>query len=409
MKERVVFVDYIRAFACFLVMLVHASENFYAADSSGLAGSWSMLANEANRFWVSFYDGALGRVAVPLFMIVSAFLLVPMKPGETMMSFYKKRFMRIMPPFIFFMLLYTFLPLAWDGMSLEQSLTDLKLLPFNFPSMGGHLWFMYPLISLYLIIPVVSPWLEKASAKEERIFLGIFALSTFTPWIHRFITPEIWGECFWNGFSALWYCSGYLGYLVLAHYVRVHLNWSRDRKLLVGALCFIAGAAFTGWSFYLKGVPGVRIETPMLEWAWEFCTPNVLLATFGLFIMFSCIGASGAVCASACGRANKADGGAEAVCQPSDGAAVARPSGGCCCSCCRKIITDISKCSFGMYLMHMFFLSQIAAFFVNGNQAEPLIPVWAAIPVIAILTYICCYITTKLLSLIPGSKYFIGC
>lgn len=416
MKERVVFVDYIRAFACFLVMLVHASENFYAADSSGLAGSWSMLANEANRFWVSFYDGALGRVAVPLFMIVSAFLLVPMKPGETMMSFYKKRFMRIMPPFIFFMLLYTFLPLAWDGMSLEQSLTDLKLLPFNFPSMGGHLWFMYPLISLYLIIPVVSPWLEKASAKEERIFLGIFALSTFTPWIHRFITPEIWGECFWNGFSALWYCSGYLGYLVLAHYVRVHLNWSRDRKLLVGALCFIAGAAFTGWSFYLKGVPGVRIETPMLEWAWEFCTPNVLLATFGLFIMFSCIGASGAVSASAsassaadCGRANKADGGAEAVCQPSDDAAVARPSGGCCCSCFRKIITDISKCSFGMYLMHMFFLSQIAAFFVNGNQAEPLIPVWVAIPVIAILTYICCYVTTKLLSLIPGSKYFIGC
>jgi len=62
-----------------------------------------------------------------------------------------------------------------------------------------------------------------------------------------------------------------------------------------------------------------------------------------------------------------------------------------------------------MYLMHMFFLSQIAAFFVNGNQAEPLIPVWAAIPVIAILTYICCYVTTKLLSLIPGSKYFIGC
>ena len=444
MKERVVFVDYIRAFACFLVMLVHASENFYAADSSGLAGSWSMLANEANRFWVSFYDGALGRVAVPLFMIVSAFLLVPMKPGETMMSFYKKRFMRIMPPFIFFMLLYTFLPLAWDGMSLEQSLTDLKLLPFNFPSMGGHLWFMYPLISLYLIIPVVSPWLEKASAKEERIFLGIFALSTFTPWIHRFITPEIWGECFWNGFSALWYCSGYLGYLVLAHYVRVHLNWSRDRKLLVGALCFIAGAAFTGWSFYLKGVPGVRIETPMLEWAWELCTPNVLLATFGLFIMFSCIGASGTVSASVCGaasatcsaagmtsasadcgavgavpsgsssaadcgRANKADGGAEAVCQPSDGAAVARPSGGCCRRCCRKLIADISKCSFGMYLMHMFFLSQIAAFFVNGNQAEPLIPVWAAIPVIAILTYICCYVTTKLLSLIPGSKYFIGC
>ena len=50
MKERVVFVDYIRVIACFLVMLVHASENFYGADSSGLAGNVSMLANEATAF-----------------------------------------------------------------------------------------------------------------------------------------------------------------------------------------------------------------------------------------------------------------------------------------------------------------------------------------------------------------------
>ena len=71
-KERIVFIDWIRVVACFLVMLVHASENFYAADASGLAGNVSMLASEANRFWVSFYDGFLGRISVPLFMIVSA-------------------------------------------------------------------------------------------------------------------------------------------------------------------------------------------------------------------------------------------------------------------------------------------------------------------------------------------------
>ena len=45
-KERVVFVDYVRVVAPLLVMLVHASENFYAADASGLAGNVSCLANE---------------------------------------------------------------------------------------------------------------------------------------------------------------------------------------------------------------------------------------------------------------------------------------------------------------------------------------------------------------------------
>ncbi|MBQ0145024.1 MAG: acyltransferase, partial [Bacteroidales bacterium] len=207
-SERIVFVDYIRVIACFLVMLVHASENFYGADLSGMAGNVSMLANESNRFWVAFFDGGVARTCVPLFMVVSAFLLVPLKPGVGMGEFYKRRLLRILPPFVVFMLLYTFLPLAWGGMSWEQSLADLKMLPFNFPSMAGHLWFVYPLIGLYIIIPVVSPWLEKASAKDELTFIGLFAFSTLLPWLHRFVSSELWGECFWNGFSMLWYCSG---------------------------------------------------------------------------------------------------------------------------------------------------------------------------------------------------------
>ncbi|MBQ3630805.1 MAG: acyltransferase [Prevotella sp.] len=369
-KERIVFIDYIRVIACFMVMLVHASENFYGTDTAdGLASNMSMLANESNRFWVAFYDGGLARVSVPLFMIVSAFLLVPMPKGQTMPAFYRRRFMRIIPPFVCFLLLYTFLPLLWGGMTWEQSMADLRMLPFNFPSMAGHLWFMYPLISLYLIIPVVSPWLERSSARDERIFLTIFVVSTFIPWLHRFVSPEIWGECFWNQFSMLWYCSGYLGYLVLAHYIRVHLaHWSVTKRLRVGLPCFIVGAAFTAWSFWWKGEPGQLIETPMLEWSWEFCTPNVLLATFGIFLIFSCI------------RQPKAP----------------------------AIIGALSRLSFGMYLMHMFFLAPIASFIVAGNVAAPQLPVWLAIPVIAMLTFLCSAITTKLLSFLPGSKYLVG-
>ncbi|EFZ37369.1 acyltransferase [Hoylesella oralis ATCC 33269] len=367
-KERIVFVDYIRVIACFMVMLVHSSENFYAADASGLAGNVSMLANEANRFWAAFYDGGVARTCVPLFMVVSAFLLVPMRQGVSMAAFYRHRFMRILPPLVFFMLAYTFLPLLWGGMTWEQSISDLARLPFNFPSMAGHLWFMYPLISLYLIIPVVSPWLERASAKDERIFIALFAFSTLVPWLHRFVSKELWGECFWNQFSMLWYCSGYLGYLVLAHYIRVHLQWERRKRLLIGTICFVLGAAFTAWSFWIMGTPGRLIETPMLEWSWEFCTPNVLCATFGAFLLFTCI------------RSKHAP----------------------------RLVTGISKLTYGMYLVHLMFLAPIAAVFVNGNPARPIIPVYAAIPVIAVLTYLCSMLTIKLLSYLPGSKWIVG-
>ena len=88
MKERIAFVDYIRVIACLLVMVVHASEQFYNM------GPISQLVNEDNRLWVSVYDGFLGRISVPLFMIVSAFLLVPMKTGMTMSQFYHRRFLR---------------------------------------------------------------------------------------------------------------------------------------------------------------------------------------------------------------------------------------------------------------------------------------------------------------------------
>ena len=167
MKEgkHIIFLDYVRIVACLMVMLVHSSENFYGADPTvGMAGNVSMLANESNRFWVAFYDGGVSRTAVPLFFIVSAFLLVPMKPQQTMTTFYRRRFTRILPPFFTFLLLYSLLPLLWGGMTWQQSLMDLNILPFNFPSMAGHLWFMYPLISLYIIIPVVSPWLRQAYA-----------------------------------------------------------------------------------------------------------------------------------------------------------------------------------------------------------------------------------------------------
>ncbi len=375
MNKRIEFIDWIRVVACLMVMLVHASENFYGADSSGLAGNVSMLANEANRFWVSFYDGFVSRAAVPLFMIVSAFLLVPMKPGQTMTSFYKHRFGRILPPFVFFLLLYTFLPLLWGGMTWEQSLADLKLLPFNFPSMAGHLWFMYPLISLYIIIPVVSPWLEKVSAKDERIFLGFFIFTTFIPWF-RLITPELWGECFWNNFGAFWYCSGYLGYLVLAHYIRFHLDWDRRKRLTVGTLCFLVGGAFTGWSFWLKGTPGVLIPTPEIEWSWPFCTPNVLMQTFGLFLMFSCIGMGKDAAEAAAGK--------------------------------ESFVSRLARLTFGMYLVHMFFLAPIATWIIGGDVANPTIPVAIAIPAIAILSYICSAVLVKLVSLLPGSKYLVG-
>ena len=329
--KRIVFLDYLRVFACFLVMVVHASENFYgAAGSTDMAGPQSFLANESDRLWVSLYDG-FSRMSVPLFIIVSAYLLVPMKEEQTMWQFYRRRFLKVLPPFFVFMILYSTLPLLWGQIDGATSLKDLSRIFLNFPTLAGHLWFMYPLLSLYLFIPIISPWLRNASAKEERFFIFLFALSTCMPYISRWC-GELWGQCFWNEYHLLWYFSGYLGYLVMAHYIRVHLDWSRKKRLGVGVALWIIGAAWTIYSFYV--------------------------------LVFTCI------------EQEKAP----------------------------RLVTEMSKLSYGVYLMHIFWLGLWVGIF-KETWAWPTV---TAIPAIALSTFVCCYLTTKIISWVPGSKWIIG-
>lgn len=67
--KRIVFLDYVRVFACFLVMVVHASENFYGAPgSTDMAGPQSYLATEAARYRRRSY-GCRGCVDHLLFLL----------------------------------------------------------------------------------------------------------------------------------------------------------------------------------------------------------------------------------------------------------------------------------------------------------------------------------------------------
>ena len=268
-----------------------------------------------------------------------------------------------MPPFVFFMVLYSTLPMLWGQIDGEQSMNDLSRIWLNFPMLAGHFWFMYPLIGLYLFIPVISPWLEKVSAKEERFFIGLFLVSTCIPFLNRWF-GEVWGQCFWNEYHMLWYFSGYLGYLVLAHYIRVHLTWGRSLRLRVGFLLMLVGAAATIWSFYVQAVPGVVHSTPVIEVGWAFCTLNCVALTAGTFLLFGCI----------------------SIPQPP------------------RIIAEMSKLSYGMFLMHIFWLG----LWVSVFKSTLGLPTVAAIPVIAVCTFISCFVATKLISLIPGSKWIIG-
>ena len=69
-----------------------------------------------------------------------------------------------------------------------------------------------------------------------------------------------------------------------------------------------------------------------------------------------------------------------------------------------KWVADMSKMSFGIYLIHIFWIGMWVTLF-KDQMAMPSV---AAIPAITIATFICSYLTTKLISFIPHSRWIIG-
>ena len=98
---RIVFLDYLRFIACFMVIFVHCIEPFY------LGGEGTFIRNHTDAAWATFLDSAL-RAAVPLFLMASSYLLFPLKYDTA--TFFRKRFVRVCIPLIIWTLLYALVP-----------------------------------------------------------------------------------------------------------------------------------------------------------------------------------------------------------------------------------------------------------------------------------------------------------
>ena len=352
MHKRIVFLDYMRAAACLMVIMVHSCEFFF------INGSEIGIRSMSDGLWVSIIDSAF-RCSVPLFVMISAWLLVPVK-GSTAM-FFKRRLSRVVIPFAVWSVLYALLPMLWGSRDSADAIDALMHLAYNFNADSGHLWFVYMLIGLYLFMPVISPWIREAPRRAVEAYLCVWFISTFFPYL-RDCTGDIYGECYWNEYNMLWYFSGFLGYVVLACYIRRWLDWSRRRSLAAGSILFIIGYAVTAWIWYHRITSATTLQE--LELSWRFCTPNVVMMSFGAFVIIKALVEH---------RENTP-----------------------------AIISAVSRQSYGIYLMHIFVLGAVYML-VEGLMPTPL-----TIAVVGLTTFLICCGLTKIISILPLSRYIIG-
>ncbi len=351
--KRDISLDILRAFACYLVIQVHAGEPFYIGEDGLFMGG-------DGAFWTNVYN-SLGRTAVPLFIMLTGYFLLPVK--ENMSVFFRKRFTRVLIPFVVWCVLYAFFQFFTGQSDLQTVFLNILRIPVNYGTEVGHLWYVYMLIGLYLFAPVISPWIQTASRRGLEFYLCFWAVSLCLPYIHL-VFPEIWGECYWNVTPMLYYFSGFLGYAILGYYAKTYWSDLKRWTIPVGLLCVVAGYIITYTGFdYLSGT---AVSVPEVELTWSYETINVAMMGVGLFLLVKHL---------------------------------TLPAG----SFIAGLVTDISLKSYGIYLIHIMCLTLIDPY-VRAVFPDAV----CAIPLLAVITFVISYLLVKAISYLPGSKYIIG-
>ena len=301
--EREIWLDWMRVAACLMVMVVHATEPFY------LGGDGSLILTQTDAFWASFFDSFV-RACVPLFIIASSYLQFPLHYSSE--EFFRRRAVRILVPFVLWTVVYA---LVWG--SPVQNFKDLLL---NFNYAAGHLWFVYMLVGVYLLMPLLSPWAERVGRTELRIYLGLWLFTTVIPLLRDWVfgAPPVvygvsglprqalfplWGEASWNAYGVFYYLSGFVGYLLLGLYVRKFLGtWSWRKTLAVALPCFAAGFALSFGGFLRRvwlssggefPVGGLVEKAVWWETTWCNDTLGVALMAIAWVLLFRKIQAAG--------------------------------------------------------------------------------------------------------------------
>lgn len=337
--SRHLWADFVRNVGILLVILGHVS---------------GMVIQRGDR--IPFFDWLVGdlfnviaRACVPLLFMVSGALLLPRQ--ESLADFYRKRFQRVVFPFLFWSVLY----LLWNNAgyqnytffnALKTIVITILITPAEY-----HLWFMYELFGVYMLTPLLR---KAVDAKQETIlwyFVAIWFI--FGPLKRLFQTFVPYDIIFDLG-----YLTGYIGYFVLGYLLaRITIKaW----MLWVSAFVYLASALFTGGitAYYLIYRPG------MTEFYQYLLGANIVFLSVSAYILLKAAG--------------------ETI------FSVPRPR-------LARWAVGLTSASFGMYLIHVFVLNFLRVQSLGPLDGSP----WLMIPLTTILVFIISWVLIAILQKIP--------
>lgn len=375
-STRIIWLDILRMCAIFMVICIHCSDPFNVSPEA--------RSNPEFNLWGGIY-GSFLRPCVPLFVMITGILLLPVKMSFE--DFYKKRLLRIAVPFLIWSVLYNLFPWITGVIGLPQSfisevfayapadasqtfgdaIRNIALIPFQFNTYTVPMWYLYMLIGLYLYMPFLSYWIEQSTVKQKKIFLSIWFVTLFLPYVYSFFSPNILGICSWNSFGTFYYFAGFNGYLLLGHYLANNIKeWNWGKTLIICIPMFLIGYVITYIGFRTMTANPNCLEQEM-ELFFLYCSPNVAIMTIAVFLIIRKIKITSIRLVN--------------------------------------VFANITKCGLGIYMIHYF----IVGFgYTIAKVLE--IPVSIRIPVTAFIVFVICWILVSIsYKLMPkSSKWIFG-
>lgn len=321
-------VDLTRVVGAFLVVVAHIS--FHGAEPS-LAPSFYFV---------------LSRIAVPLFFMVSGYLLLGRE--ESYGDFFRKRALKVFVPFLAWSVIY----LLWkrEGFDLPFSLklAASYLIKILRGPRENHLWFFYALIGLYLFTPILRVFVARASLRDLLYFCGLwFLVVPVFSFVQEFTPIKI-------GFE-LYFIAGYSGYFMLGYVLR-KFEFTRSQLYGLAFLFLVLFAATT--------LLDARLES---EYFVSYLSVNIVLMTVIAFILLREV--------------------------PIDDRL-------------NRFLVPLSRASFGIYLAHVIVLAEleklplISGWFAAGS------PVYM-IPFLGLMTFLASFVLVAVIQKIPVLRWIV--
>lgn len=247
-NNRIVYMDVLRVIACFAVIMIHSSSTYVIENLGSL------------NFWIgNIFDG-LARIGVPLFVMVSGALMLDEKydfSAQKLIEHIKKMIIF----FIFWSCFYCVIFKIIIPLTENANISCVDIL-VNLVSGEYHLWFVYLIIGLYLIVPLLRLWVNKNNKKYVEYFIVLSLIFTY-------ILPQIvsiavnFCGLFWalntilDNYLSLKYIGGFTTYFILGWYLN---NYDIKNKKNVYALGLISLAITIFGTYILSYNTGKMLQ-----------------------------------------------------------------------------------------------------------------------------------------------------